>query len=541
MSGLVNDAPNRSPPTSRTTACSQTGRSSATPWIWRQPASLFSLALQTKKPTVEHRFLDASTDPAVIRAIFGRTRRGPDRGPDRRGQWLRCPRLRLPARRQSLGRRKLYRLRRHAAPKPEWGAPSCSSSTPGLVTQRKDSRRHRCSRQRRLCDRTSLARLFRHQRRTARGMARLAPSARDGTSRHTPRAADASVFGPYVPTANTRLEGYRVKVLDTLRQASEGQKHYRLRNAALSLGGIAAEAGFSDATAVEWLLAALPPDGVKDWNTAEHTAQWGLAAGRDRPFVLKDRPRSHSPYNGATSRPEGSPSSAHDDGPTMSRPQRNTRSDDADTAQKSCENNDEGATDDSQIILKPSAPLICARAFVRAKYTAAGMHTLVHQKGLFYAWEQTHYAETDDEDVRASAYAFFDKALRPVKGGIVPFDPNRSKIANILEATAAETQLPSSIHQPAWLDTEPHPPATAIIACTNGLLHLPTRNLLPLTPAFFAVNALAYDYQPNAPEPAKWLAFLKTLWPEDQDAINTLQEIFGLLLTGDTRRTKKST
>jgi hypothetical protein len=242
--------------------------------------------------------------------------------------------------------------------------------------------------------------------------------------------------GPYVPTANTRLEGYRVKVLDTLRQASEGQKHYRLRNAALSLGGIAAEAGFSDATAVEWLLAALPPDGVKDWNTAEHTAQWGLAAGRDRPFVLEDRPRSHSPYNGATSRPEGSPSSAHDDGPTTSRPQRNTRSDDADTAQKSCENNDEGATDDSQIILKPSAPLICARAFVRAKYTAAGMHTLVHQKGLFYAWEQTHYAETDDEDVRASAYAFFDKVLRPVKGGIVPFDPNRSKIANILEATA---------------------------------------------------------------------------------------------------------
>jgi putative DNA primase/helicase len=124
--------------------------------------------------------------------------------------------------------------------------------------------------------------------------------------------------------------------------------------------------------------------------------------------------------------------------------------------------------DDDQIILKPSAPLICARAFVLAKYTAVDMHALVHQKGLFYAWEQTHYAEIDDEDVRASAYAFFDKALRPVKGGIVPFDPNRSKIANILEAIAAEIQLPSAIHQPAWLDTEPHPPATEIIACTNG-------------------------------------------------------------------------
>jgi putative DNA primase/helicase len=186
------------------------------------------------------------------------------------------------------------------------------------------------------------------------------------------------------------------------------------------------------------------------------------------------------------------------------------------------------------LILDPGAPLICARAFVGARYTTNNMCTLAHQGALFYAWEQTHYVEVGAEVIRAGAYAFFDKAFRPVKGGVEPFEPNKNKVANILEATAAETQLPASIRQPAWLDTAPHPPATEIVSCTNGLVHLPTRALLPHTPAFFTVNALTYDYQPDAPVPAQWLAFLKTLWPKDQDVVDILQEIFGLLLTSDT-------
>ncbi len=32
--------------------------------------------------------------------------------------------------------------------------------------------------------------------------------------------------------------------------------------------------------------------------------------------------------------------------------------------------------------------------------------------------------------------------------------------------------------------------------------------------------------------------FLKSLWPDDQQAINTLQEIFGYLITSDTKQQK---
>jgi hypothetical protein len=97
--------------------------------------------------------------------------------------------------------------------------------------------------------------------------------------------------GPYTPASDALLVAWRRAVLDNLRRrAVDGQKHIELRNAALALGGIQAEAGFTDADAVRWLLDALPASSVEDWNLAARTAAWGLESGRQRPIVLEDRP-----------------------------------------------------------------------------------------------------------------------------------------------------------------------------------------------------------------------------------------------------------
>jgi putative DNA primase/helicase len=77
-----------------------------------------------------------------------------------------------------------------------------------------------------------------------------------------------------------------------------------------------------------------------------------------------------------------------------------------------------------------------------------------------------------------------------------------------------------------------------ILACRNGLLHIPTRRLLPATPQFFTLNGLEFDYDSNAPPPSKWLNFLDQLWPEDTESKNTLQEWIGYLLTPETRLQK---
>jgi putative DNA primase/helicase len=62
----------------------------------------------------------------------------------------------------------------------------------------------------------------------------------------------------------------------------------------------------------------------------------------------------------------------------------------------------------------------------------------------------------------------------------------------------------------------------------------PSRRPLPHTPSFFSLNCLPYTYQPDFGPPTVWLRFLKSVWPKDQASIDTLQELFGLLLTPDT-------
>ncbi|MBV8458417.1 MAG: hypothetical protein JO122_17585 [Acetobacteraceae bacterium] len=95
-------------------------------------------------------------------------------------------------------------------------------------------------------------------------------------------------------------------------------------------------------------------------------------------------------------------------------------------------------------------------------------------------------------------------------------------------------QLPASLRAPAWLTPDAPYPATELLACSNGLLHLPTRTLIPHSPNFFSSFSVNYAYDPDAPDPTQWLNFLNTIWPNDQESIETLQDMFGLFLATDT-------
>jgi putative DNA primase/helicase len=48
---------------------------------------------------------------------------------------------------------------------------------------------------------------------------------------------------------------------------------------------------------------------------------------------------------------------------------------------------------------------------------------------------------------------------------------------------------------------------------------------------------LPFEYNQSAVSPT-WDTFLKSVWPEDQQSIDTLQEMFGYILSGDTRQQK---
>jgi putative DNA primase/helicase len=92
---------------------------------------------------------------------------------------------------------------------------------------------------------------------------------------------------------------------------------------------------------------------------------------------------------------------------------------------------------------------------------------------------------------------------------------------------------------PFWMGESEHESAEGLIACRNGMLDITTRELRPHSRFLFNINCLPFDYDCDATfKPKLWLRFLRQLWPDDREAITTLQEIFGLMLTADTRYQK---
>lgn len=84
----------------------------------------------------------------------------------------------------------------------------------------------------------------------------------------------------------------------------------------------------------------------------------------------------------------------------------------------------------------------------------------------------------------------------------------------------------------------PNAPADELVACSNGLVHVPTRTLYPHSPQYFVHHSVPFAFEPEAPAPKRWFAFLRDLWGGDSETIQTLQEVFGYLVSGDTRQQK---
>jgi putative DNA primase/helicase len=197
-----------------------------------------------------------------------------------------------------------------------------------------------------------------------------------------------------------------------------------------------------------------------------------------------------------------------------------------------------GTATGKPIIISAGAPYDTARLFRAVLYHAEGRSTLHHHRGAFYGWNGAAYTEIEDLEIRARLYAFLDQCVElDDKRKAHPFKPNKTRVANIIDGLMAAANLSGSIEAPAWLEPNPLDPRD-VIACRNGLLYLPDRTLYGHTPTFFIYNSVDFDYAADTPQPDHWLDFLNQLWPDDPDSVGTLQEIFGLMLTGETRHQK---
>lgn len=177
-------------------------------------------------------------------------------------------------------------------------------------------------------------------------------------------------------------------------------------------------------------------------------------------------------------------------------------------------------------------PLNSAKAMVDTLYQGPGGYPAVrYWQSVFYRWAGAAWDEFPIDDLKADVYGFIDRL-----GGT--FRPDQSNVAKIVDALKAEVNLTARHVPPCWIEQASGPPSLELLSVQNGLLHLPTAQLQPPNARLFTFNAVPCAYASNAPLPFQWHHFLRSLWPNDPEAIATLQEVFGYMLTGDTSQQK---
>lgn len=200
------------------------------------------------------------------------------------------------------------------------------------------------------------------------------------------------------------------------------------------------------------------------------------------------------------------------------------------------------AQENEKPILDRQDPMKNVQQFLDSHFHHEEGRTLHHHKGAFYEWSGTHYPQMDDGKLRSLLYDYLSKAKCWVKKGedmeLDDFKPTRKTVDDAVDALKAVAHLGASRTSPMWINGENETPAGEIIACKNGLVHLPTKRLIPHSPCFFTHNVLPFDYLPDSGPATLWHRFLDDLWGEDKEAQDALQEIFGYLISGETRLQK---
>ncbi|MFJ9905037.1 phage/plasmid primase, P4 family [Streptomyces sp. NPDC101152] len=202
-------------------------------------------------------------------------------------------------------------------------------------------------------------------------------------------------------------------------------------------------------------------------------------------------------------------------------------------------------TTETEQLPPPSNPLAVARRILPDWQTEDGQLMCRRWRGSWMHWTGTCWRELDEAQVRKAMYERLEHAVyyAPGKDGKPEeraWAPTKPKISNLLDALSSVTLLPTDLDAPAWLDADGDASERddgPIVACENGLLRIRDRALLPHGPGFFNLVSVPFAYNPGATAPT-WEDFLNKIWPDDPDAIQSLQEWFGYVLSGRTDQQK---
>ena len=183
----------------------------------------------------------------------------------------------------------------------------------------------------------------------------------------------------------------------------------------------------------------------------------------------------------------------------------------------------------------PSDAMASARHFIGGRFP----HGLHHYRGDWYSRTPTHWQMLTDAALESAAWIDLENALyHGERTKLAAWNPNKSRIDNVIRAARAICYLDSNEDPPFWFRSIPGaPPARDLTPCRNGLLDLRARRLLDHTPHLFSTHCFPFDYDPAAKAP-RWQKFLDEAFGEDHTTRDTLQEFIGYVLSAETNLQK---
>lgn len=191
--------------------------------------------------------------------------------------------------------------------------------------------------------------------------------------------------------------------------------------------------------------------------------------------------------------------------------------------------------------IREKAPLAAAELFRSFDH-----QNLICYRKEWLDWDGYCYRALEEATVNAELTRFLRTCVvsRKVEEKFedVPYDVNPRFRNSVREMLADTSHMPDDedVLMPFWRPgtDEGMPPASECVVCRNGILHVATGTLYPLTPNYVTRTAIACDWNPEARTPV----FLKCLedWfpldvPERDKDVGLLQEFFGYGLTSDKR------
>jgi putative DNA primase/helicase len=174
-------------------------------------------------------------------------------------------------------------------------------------------------------------------------------------------------------------------------------------------------------------------------------------------------------------------------------------------------------------------PATEAEAMLKAD-VADGLSRLRYWRATWLRWNGSQYVEVPPAEIRARSVRWLNQNYYKLTQRIT---------GDVLDQLKAQAVLWGDSEPPEWIGDGGPWPADEVLATKNAIVHLPSLVngadcVLPPTPRYFTTAALDYPFLADAPRPARWLAFLAELWPDDEASIATLQEWFGYCLTLNT-------